>query len=212
MQRIFLLLGAVMMMLALGSIVFTPVALAHAEPKECTPPIDGTVATAPGKVVCTTTQALDAKQSKLEVFDSAGVQVDKGDSAVDLNNPDRNVISVSLDVTKMKDGVYTVKWESFSTDDNEEANGEFKFTVRSGSAGQPTAAATSTAEPTTAPTTAAEPTVAPTTAPTPEPTPSTPATTLPATGAEVSNSGFVLLALLGLLLIGFGAMTRVRGS
>lgn len=210
MQRISVLLGAALLMLALASLAYVPVALAHAEPKECTPPIDGTVATAPDKVVCTMTQALDAKQSKLEVFDAAGVQVDKGDSAVDLNNPDRNMISVSLDTTKMQDGVYTVKWETFSTDDNEEASGEFKFTVGSGSTAQPTATATIAAEPTTASTTAAEPTVTPTAAPTPEPTPSTPATTLPAAGAAMSNIGFVLLAFLGLLLIGFGVMTRAR--
>lgn len=210
MQRISIFLGAALLMLALTTIAFVPVAFAHAEPKECTPPIDGTVATTPDKVVCTMTQALDAKQSKLEVFDAEGVQVDKGDSAVDLNNPDRNVISVSLDTTKMKDGVYTVKWETFSTDDNEEANGEFKFTVGSGATAQPTAAATAAAQPTAAPTTAAEPTVAPTMAPTPEPTPSTPATTLPATGAAMSNLGFALLAFLGMLLLGFGVMTRVR--
>lgn len=210
MKRILIFLGAALLMLAPMALVYVPVALAHAEPKECTPAIDGTVTTIPDKVVCTMTQALDAKQSKLQVFDAAGVQVDKGDSAVDLNNPDRNVISVSLDTTKMQDGVYTVKWETYSTDDNEDANGEFKFTVKSAASAQPTGVATSTAEPTAAPTTAVEPTVAPTVAPTPEPTPSAPATTLPATGAAMSNVGFALLAFLGLLLLGFGLMTRAR--
>lgn len=206
MKRSFVFLGAALLILAFASIASMPVAHAHAEPEECTPPIDGTVETAPEKVVCTTTQAMDPKQSKLEVFDASGTQVDTGHSAVDLNNPDRNTISVSLNPAKMKDGVYTVKWETFSTEDNEDASGEFKFTVKSGVAAQPTATATTAAEPTATPTTAPETT----TAPTAEPTPTTPTTTLPATGAAMSNLGFVLIAFLGLLLLGFGLFARAR--
>lgn len=210
MQRISIFLGAALLLLALATVAYVPVALAHSEPKECTPPIDGTVDAPPARVVCQMTQSLDAQKSKMSVVNANGAVVDKGDSAVDLNDPDRRTLSVSLDTTKIVDGVYTVKWESLSTEDNEEANGEFKFTVKLAGAAQPTAAATTAAEPTTAPTTAAEPTVAPTVAPTPEPTPTTPATTLPATGAAMSNVGFALFALLGLLLIGFGLMTRAR--
>ncbi len=210
MQRISIFLGATLLMVALAALAYAPVALAHSEPKECTPPMDGTVDAPPARVVCQMTQSLDAQKTRMSVVNASGAVVDKGDSAVDLNDPDRRTLSVSLDPTKIVDGVYTVKWETLSTEDNEEANGEFKFTVKLAGAAQPTAATTTAAEPTTAPTAAVEPTVAPTAAPTPEPTPSTPATTLPATGAEMSNSGFLLLALLGLLFIGFGMMTRVR--
>lgn len=114
---------------ALGFVAFAPLAQAHAELKECTPAIDGTVATAPEKLTCETSQAMKAEGSSLQVFDANGVQVDKGDSAVDLNDPERTIISVSLDTAKMKDGVYTVKWTTVSADDSDQATGEFNFTV-----------------------------------------------------------------------------------
>lgn len=213
MKRTSLFLGVLLLVLVLAASSFAPVAQAHAEPKECTPPIDGTVQTIPDKLVCITTQAMDAKESKLEVFDASGVQVDMGDSQVDLNDPDRTKISVSLDTAKMKDGVYTVKWDTFSTDDNEQEEGEFKFTVASGA---PVAQAT--AEPTTAPTSAPEATataaVPEATAAAPEPTvaptPAAPATPLPATGAPISNLGFVLVAFLGLVMLGLGLTLRAR--
>lgn len=142
MKRISVFIGAVLLLFMFAAFAYAPKAEAHAEPESCTPPIDGTVETAPDKLVCTTTQALDPNESKLEVYNASGVQVDKGDSQVDLNDPDRTKISVSLDTTKMRDGVYTVKWETYSVDDNEDASGEFKFTVGSPSVAQPTAAAT----------------------------------------------------------------------
>jgi methionine-rich copper-binding protein CopC len=113
----------------LGSVVHVPVALAHAEIESCTPAIGGTVETAPEKLICEASQGMKAEGSALEVLDASGARVDRGDSAVDLTNPDRTTISVSLDPAKMKDGVYTVKWTTVSADDDDEASGEFTFTV-----------------------------------------------------------------------------------
>ena len=124
MKKIIVLLGAMLLTVALSA-----VALAHAEMKSCMPEINGTVETAPDKVVCTTSEAMAPKGSSLAVFDAMGMQVDKGDSAVDLNDPDRVTISVSLDTAMMKDGVYTVKWTTLSAADGDEAKGDFKFTV-----------------------------------------------------------------------------------
>lgn len=129
MKRILALVSAFVVVFALATIQAVPVALAHAEPEDCTPAIDSTVDTVPTQVVCTTGQAMDPALSTLSVFNAAGDQVDSGDSAVDLNDPDRKTISVSLDTSKITDGVYTVKYVTFSTDDNEEAEGEFHFTV-----------------------------------------------------------------------------------
>ncbi len=149
MNRILVSIGALMLVAALASMALIPVAQAHSEPSICTPPIDSTVETAPDKVVCTTTQSMDPANSKLEVFDASGTQVDQGDSAVDLNDPDRKTISVSLDPAKLSDGVYTVKWATLSTEDNEAEEGEFTFTI-AGAGAQPTATATAAAEPTPA--------------------------------------------------------------
>lgn len=124
MKKIIALLGAMLVLLALSA-----TAMAHAEMKSCTPAINGTVETAPDKVVCTASEAMDPKGSSLAVFDAMGMQVDKKDSAVDLNDPDRVTISVSLDTAMIKDGEYTVKWTTLSAADGDEAKGEFKFTV-----------------------------------------------------------------------------------
>lgn len=140
MKRILAFAGAFMLVLALAFIQTVPVAFAHSEPKECTPAIDSTVDTVPTQVVCKMGQAMDPAQSSLSVFNAAGEQVDQGDSAVDLNDPDRVTISVSLDTAKITDGVYTVKYVTFSTDDNEAAEGEFHFTVKLAAAAEtPTA-------------------------------------------------------------------------
>ncbi len=139
MKKISVLLGAIILALTLSA-----VAMAHAEMKSCTPPINGMVETAPDKVVCTASEAMDPKGSTLAVFDAMGMQVDKKDSAVDLNDPDRATISVSLDAAMMQDGVYTVKWTTLSASDSDQASGEFKFTVGHGMHMQETPMATAT--------------------------------------------------------------------
>lgn len=142
MNRIIALMSGALMVIALAAVVFAPTVLAHAEMASCTPPINGTVEHAPEKVVCKATQGLDPKGSSLQVFDAAGTRVDKGDSQVDLNDPDRLTIMVSLDTSKMKDGVYTVKWVTVSLEDGDQASGEFTFTVgHATSMEQPTPAA-----------------------------------------------------------------------
>ncbi|RIK34240.1 MAG: hypothetical protein DCC52_01205 [Chloroflexi bacterium] len=126
-KKISVLCGAIILLMA-----FSTVAMAHAEMKSCTPPINGMVDTAPDKIVCTASEAMDPKGSMLAVFDAMGMQVDKKDSAVDLNDPDRATISVSLASDMMADGVYTVKWTTLSASDGDQATGEFKFTVGHG--------------------------------------------------------------------------------
>lgn len=224
MKRILALASALLLVFALASTQVGPVAFAHAEPEDCTPAIDSTVDTVPTQVVCKTGQAMDPEKSELSVFNAAGEQVDLGDSAVDLNDPDRLTISVSLDTTKITDGIYTVKYATLSTEDNEEDEGEFHFTVKLAAAAEtPTTAATPAAEATPTasetqaveetPTTAATPTEA---AATPAPTESTAATlpaaatTLPTTGGEVNLGLYALIAVAGLMLLSAGAFVLVR--
>ena len=226
MKRILVLVGAFMLVFALASIQNMPVALAHAEPEDCTPAIDSTVDAVPTQVVCMTGQAMDPAQSSLSVFNAAGEQVDLGDSAVDLNDPDRKTISVSLDTAKITDGVYTVKYKTLSTEDNEEDEGEFHFTVKLAAAAEtPTAVESPAATETLAATETAAATEVPTeTAATPAPTeaaataqaeatatpvPAVPQT-LPATGGEVNYGWFALIAAAGLIVLGAGTLVMVR--
>jgi methionine-rich copper-binding protein CopC len=103
--------STLMVAVAVAALVsFAIEAFAHAEIESCRPPIDATVDSLPDAVVCTASESMDPKQSSLRVYDSAGARVDKGDSRVDLRDADRRTLSVSLDASKMRDGVYTVKW------------------------------------------------------------------------------------------------------
>lgn len=201
MHRLYVFLGVTVFLFAIGLGVLVPTVFAHAEPESCTPPIGGTVDKPPEKLVCKTTEGIVPNESKLQVFDSSGNQVDKGDSSVDLNDPDRVTISVSLDTSKMSDGVYTVKWVTVSAEDNDEDSGEFTFVVASTSAAQATV--------TPQPQATATPVEA-TAEATPAPTPTQTAAPLPTTGAASTHNGFALAALLGLLALGAGMLLRAK--
>lgn len=143
MKRLIALVSALGLVFLLGM-----TALAHAEIENCTPAIEGTVDQAPGKLVCKASEGMDPKGSKLSVFDASGKEVDKGDSQVDLNDPDRVTIAVSLDAAALKDGVYTVKWVTVSAADGDSADGQFTFSVAANAApatSAPTAGATAAA-------------------------------------------------------------------
>jgi methionine-rich copper-binding protein CopC len=128
-KKIIAFLGSALLVFALASAVYVPAALAHAQIISCTPEIGSTVAQAPATVTCKTSEAMDPKASSLGVVDAMGMQVDKGDSKVDLNDPDRVTITVSLDAAMIKDGLYTVKWKTLSAADGDAAEGEFQFAV-----------------------------------------------------------------------------------
>jgi copper transport protein len=113
--------------IVLGSFVVQ--AYAHAELESCEPPIDGKLSSAPLRIVCNATESMDVKGSSLQVFDSSGTQVDKGDSRVELNGRNRRTIVVSLDLSRVKGGVYIVRWKTLSAEDGDVANGEFHLTV-----------------------------------------------------------------------------------
>lgn len=98
---------------------------AHAHLASAVPPVDSTVRTAPAQITITFTERLERNLSRITVKDAAGVQVDKGDSAVSAG--DAKVIAVSL--KDIPPGTYSVSWTATSVDTHR-TTGEFKFTVR----------------------------------------------------------------------------------
>jgi methionine-rich copper-binding protein CopC len=180
------------------------VAFAHAKLDHCTPAVDAAVAQVPGQLVCVMSEEIDTKLSTISVWDANGVQVDKKDAHVDLNDPDHKTLIVSLDPASMKDGVYTVKYHTVTPDDGGVTDGTFQFVAGSAVATS-TQALTSTVVTSTlavTPTVAVAPTPVPAT-PTPAPQP-TPAA-LPPTGGSQAAIGLVVgLGLLGLALAGGG--------
>ena len=116
-------------MTAALTILFAVPVFAHAELDHCTPAVGSRVAAAPTQVVCVTTDELDTKLSTITVFDATKIQIDKGDGRVDLNDADRKTLIVSLDPSKLKEGVYTVTWHVVAVDDRAISDGTFQFIV-----------------------------------------------------------------------------------
>jgi methionine-rich copper-binding protein CopC len=116
------------LMAALLALALTPQLVdAHARYDRSDPGAEGIVAIAPAQVQVWFTEELRSQGSALEVVDSAGNRVDRGDSRVDLNDPDRKRMLISLG--PLADGIYTVNWWTVSSTDGDEAQGSFRFAV-----------------------------------------------------------------------------------
>ncbi len=102
-------------------------AAAHAEYDHSDPAAESVVPSAPAQVQVWFTEGARGQGSSLQVMDAAGNRVDAGDGQVDLNDPDRQRMFVSL--PSLPDGVYTVHWVTVSADDGDEADGTFRFGV-----------------------------------------------------------------------------------
>jgi methionine-rich copper-binding protein CopC len=99
-------------------------AYAHAHLDRATPAAGATLAAAPTEVTLHFTQQLEPKFSTIVVRDSAGRQVDKGDSHV--NEEDAAVLKVSLQ--PLGSGMYKVEWRVTSVDTHS-SKGEYTFRV-----------------------------------------------------------------------------------
>jgi methionine-rich copper-binding protein CopC len=125
-MRYLRLVAGLLVALALAPLTPLP-AYAHARPDRADPPIEGVVPTAPAVLQVWFGEGVTASGSSLQVVDGAGNRVDAGDSRVDLNDPDRKRMLVSLG--QLADGVYTVNWRTLSADDGDAAEGSFRFGV-----------------------------------------------------------------------------------
>jgi methionine-rich copper-binding protein CopC len=106
-------------------------ASAHAQPARADPPINGRIATAPSKLDVWFTEEVDTKDVKLTVKAPDGSIVDRGDTAVDLFDPDRVHVTVTLK-TGLGPGTYVVSWHTLSALDGDAADGFFSFFVEGG--------------------------------------------------------------------------------
>jgi methionine-rich copper-binding protein CopC len=101
-------------------------AFAHAELESSVPAANATVKEAPKTIEIDFNEELNPKLSKIEVQDSMGMQVDKGDSHVASDNEKH--LSVSLGT--LGAGAYKVLWTSVATDDGHKLTGTYSFTVQ----------------------------------------------------------------------------------
>lgn len=106
------------------TLLVAPPAYAHAAYESSDPGNQTTVSSPPSRVTAEFTEPV-VDESRLEIFDPCGSQVDGGDSFVAA---DRITVSMSAD----KQGTYTVRFSVISAVDSHPTNGEFTFTSTGG--------------------------------------------------------------------------------
>ena len=117
--------AAVAAALALALLWHEGVVRAHANLDSADPAPDSVLEEPPDRVVIRFTEPLEPSFSEIRVLDSSGARVDNGDSAVDPDNP--VVMSVSL--SPLAEGTYTVGWKNVSTVDGHGVRGSFVFSI-----------------------------------------------------------------------------------
>lgn len=101
-----------------------PAALAHAFLDHASPAVGSTIHGPPAQVRIWFTQELEPAYSAIQVLDSTGKQVDKGDKH--LNPKDPTMLEVST--PDLPPGKYRVIWRVLSVDTHT-TEGNFTFTV-----------------------------------------------------------------------------------
>ena len=112
-------------MLATASMMLgASAAWAHAELKQATPTVDGTVQAAPAEVTLKFSERLESAFSAVVVRDAVGKRVDKSDGHID--RADRTVMRTSLQ--PLSPGTYIVEWSAL-TADTHRTEGAFIFRI-----------------------------------------------------------------------------------
>jgi LPXTG-motif cell wall-anchored protein len=120
-----LIASALSLILATGLVTL---ALAHALYTDSIPAANSTVTTVPTQLVAHFAEGIVPATASLTIVGPNGQRADKGDGHVDLTDPDRKTMIVSLK-PGLTSGKYTVNWATVSSDDGDAANGSFVFTI-----------------------------------------------------------------------------------
>lgn len=105
---------------------------AHADLVSSTPADGARLDEAPAQVTLVFSEELLADGNVITVTDATGAQVDRGDTTLDLNDPKRVTLFVTLR-SGLGAGAYTVSWKNASADGHSE-EGSFGFTIGAASA------------------------------------------------------------------------------
>lgn len=108
------------------SLVHSGVVMAHAMLTRTDPKAGSTLKAAPKVVRAFFDDQLDTG-STISVWDSKGKRVDLGKGGIDPSDKKHQSLIVRL--PKLGPGTYTVKWKSFTADDNKTTEATFQFTV-----------------------------------------------------------------------------------
>ena len=129
------ILAALLMLLGVLGwwLLFPTLAAAHANLASSDPPANSELETAPGRIIIWFTEPIEPDLSEIRVLDASGKQVDLGDSVVDDLNP----LAMSVGLSDVPDGTYTVAWKNVSTVDGHRVRGSFVFAVGQPLSGAP---------------------------------------------------------------------------
>jgi hypothetical protein len=117
--QIAIAVGAITMSLAAQSAAF-----AHAELKQATPSVNGTVNLAPNEVTLKFSERLEPAFSTVVVRNATGKRMDKANAKIDTK--DRTVMRTSL--PPLDPGIYIVEWRALTVDTHR-TEGAFIFRV-----------------------------------------------------------------------------------
>lgn len=121
-------LAAPLLAALLAALLPVALAAAHALLLRSDPEDGARLEQGPPQVILWFSQELDSAYSTVQVVDSAGRQIDRGDGGIDLTDPDHASMTASLPAS-LPDGVYVVRWTAVSVDDGDLTEGEFAFSV-----------------------------------------------------------------------------------
>lgn len=104
---------------------------AHADLERSSPEAGSSLETAPDRIELWFSEEL-AEGSTAQVVGPGGIRVDNNDGAVDLYDPERKHLVVTL-AGGLPAGEYTVNWTTLSGEDDDTHTGSFTFVVTTGS-------------------------------------------------------------------------------
>lgn len=111
---------------SLGLLSVSAPAFAHAHLKSATPPVNGTVATAPTELDLVFSEGLNLKFTGAKLAGADKKAVPTGDASLGTGGDTTLVVPVTA---ALDAGVYTVSWHALSTDGHK-TTGTYKFTVK----------------------------------------------------------------------------------
>ncbi len=181
--------AAIGVAMLIASLALPAAVSAHAELDTVTPADNATVQGSPTEVVMTFTQNLDPAKSSIRVVDAGGTVVVQG-GTVPSGSPRELDLALA---SPLGPGVYTIRWISFSSEDDERDSGTTTFTVVAAPSPTPVPSATS------APAESATP------APSIAPASVAPSPSAPPTSPTASTSDAVIPIVVALVvLVGLG--------
>lgn len=120
--------GVAAVALLVALLILPPrVTLGHADLETSSPPAGGSVTALPASMTLTFSEEVRPGAASVQVTGPGGDRVDQGDAAVDLADPGRVTVRVSLFAGGP--GEYAVHWETVSNIDGDRASGDYAFMV-----------------------------------------------------------------------------------